>query len=96
MIYLEDNRDYLAGEIEKIGGMSMAVPEGTYLAWIDCSGLGLDRSPYSFFFDEAKLVFNEGSTFGKNYGSYIRLNFGCPFETLRFAVEKIKKVTANL
>lgn len=96
MVYLEENRDYLAEEIAGIDGMSMVPPEGTYLAWIDCSGLGLDRSPYSFFFDEAKLVFNEGSTFGKDYGSYIRLNFGCPFETLQYAVEKIKEVTAKL
>ncbi len=91
MVYLEENRDYLAEEIGKIGGMSMFKPEGTYLAWIDCSGLELPVSPYRFFYDNAKLVFNDGITFGEQYGAYIRLNFGCPFETLQYAVGKIRE-----
>ena len=95
LVYLEENRDYLAEEISGIDGLSMAKPEGTYLAWIDCSGLKLNRSPFRFFYDEAKLVFNEGSTFGENYGSYIRMNFGCPFETLEYAVEKMKEVIGS-
>ena len=96
MTYLEENRDYLAEEVEKIGGMSMVKPEGTYLAWIDCGGLKLEGSPYQFFFDNAHLVLNEGSTFGKEYGNYVRLNFGCPFETLQFAVEQIKNAVGRL
>jgi len=95
MVYLEDNRDYLAEEIEKIDGMSMISPEGTYLAWIDCSGLGLKGSPYQFFYDNAHVVLNEGSTFGKDYGSYVRLNFGCPFGMLQEGVEKMKNAIAN-
>ena len=95
MVYLEENRDYLAEEIAGIGGLSMVKPEGTYLAWIDCSGLELDESPFRFFYDKAKLVFSEGSSFGEKYGSYIRVNFGCPFETLQFAVKKMKEAIAS-
>ena len=96
MIYLEENRDYLTEEIEQIDGLRMSKPDGTFLAWIDCSGLNLPVSPYRFFYDNAKIVFNDGRTFGEKYSSFIRLNFGTSFETLQYAVKKIKEVTEKL
>ncbi len=85
MTYLEENRDYVADEVASIDGMSMYKPEGTYLAWINCEGLNLDCSPYRFFYDNAHIVFNEGSTFGDGCGNYIRMNFGTSFERLQKA-----------
>lgn len=51
-------------------------PEGTFLAWMDCRGLGLEPSPYRFFLDQAKVGLNDGADFGTNGETCVRLNFG--------------------
>jgi cystathionine beta-lyase len=41
LAYMEANRDYLKGYVdEHLPGIEMIVPEGTYLAWLDCRGAG--------------------------------------------------------
>ena len=38
-------------------------PEATYLAWLDCSKLGLSTSAFQFFLDKARIGFSAGETF---------------------------------
>lgn len=77
--YLQGNRDFLAAQIaSRFPGIRMLVPEGTFLAWLDCSALELAPDPHSFFLDTAKVGFSAGPEFGDTYGQYVRLNFGCP------------------
>jgi cystathionine beta-lyase len=41
LAYLEANRDYVKRYVdESLPGIEMTVPEGTYLAWLDCRGAG--------------------------------------------------------
>ena len=50
--------------------------EGTYLAWLDCRGLGLrDKELREFFAQEAKLGLNAGISFGREGSGFMRLNF---------------------
>ncbi|TKT74334.1 PatB family C-S lyase [Aquamicrobium sp. LC103] len=87
--YLEGNRNYLASAVsERLPGVTMQLPEATYLAWLDCSGLGLDN-PAEHFLNHAKAAFSAGTDFGTAYGQFIRLNFGCTRATLIEAVDRM-------
>jgi cysteine-S-conjugate beta-lyase len=85
LTYLDGNRRLL-GELiaAKVPGVRYRAPEGTYLAWLDCTELGVD-DPAAFFLEEAKVALNDGPSFGVGFDQYVRLNFG----TSRFMLEKI-------
>lgn len=65
-------------------------PEGTYLLWLDCSALGFDAKELNdFFVKEAQVGLNAGADYGKEADQFMRMNIGCPRETLEVAVERI-------
>jgi len=92
--YLAENitllRTYLSQHIPRI---KLVEPEGTYLAWLDCSELGLSAQKL----DEAlthqgKLWLNAGYTFGEGGKSFQRMNIACPRSVLHNALERLKNV----
>jgi cysteine-S-conjugate beta-lyase len=79
LAYLESNRDYLCEYVRReLKGITVARPEGMYLAWLDCRGAGLGDNPSRFFLEKAKVALNDGATFGSGGQGFARLNFGCP------------------
>jgi cystathionine beta-lyase len=73
---LRANRDWLARSIAaELPGVTMHVPEATYLAWLDCRALELPGPAGQFFLDRAKVGLNFGETFGAQYAGFARLNF---------------------
>jgi cystathionine beta-lyase len=89
--YLEGNRDWLYDYVaEHLPGVTMARPEGTFLAWLDCRRAGLPASPHEFFLERARVALNEGATFGRGGEGFARLNFGCPHATLEQALERMR------
>jgi cystathionine beta-lyase len=90
LIYLEANRNYLMEFLrENLPEIECFQPEGTYLAWLDCRVLNLKPDPYTFLLEKAGVALNDGQKFGINGKGFVRLNFGCPRETLATALEKI-------
>lgn len=88
--YLQVNRDFLAGWVaEHLPHVPHTIPEGTYLAWLDCRSLNLPSDPYTFFLKEAKVAFNDGKAFGKEGAGFIRWNFGCPRSLLEEACARL-------
>lgn len=88
--YLQANRDHLRRELQRlIPGIRYHPPEASFLAWLDCSGLGLQQSPHAFFLSDAKLGLYAGEVFGAGYEDFVRLNFGCTRATLTEAVERM-------
>jgi len=79
--YLRGNRDLVEKEI----GLPMAHVEATYLAWIDCSGLGIDN-PMEHFLKHG-VALSPGSQFGEP--SFVRLNFGTQRKLLKKALERM-------
>ncbi|MGY2291896.1 MalY/PatB family protein [Pseudomonas sp. SDO528_S397] len=76
--YLQANRDYLLDAVRtRLPGVVMHAPQGTYLAWLDCSALGL-HDPQQFFLEHAKVGLSAGLEFGDDTQQFVRLNFGCP------------------
>ena len=90
LLYLEANRDFVHDFVSlELPGLSMAQPEGTYLAWIDCRGAQLEN-PYEFFLNEAKVALSNGLSYGTGGQGFVRLNFGCPRSTLEQALHQMK------
>ncbi|WP_434651685.1 PatB family C-S lyase [Pseudomonas sp. R3-56] len=89
--YLQANRDYLVDAVKnRLPGVTMTVPQGTYLAWLDCSALGLD-DPQAFFLKEAKVGLSAGMDFGDDAGQFVRLNFGCPRALLEEGLARMER-----
>lgn len=75
MEYLEGNLDVVCRELEKTDKVKLIRPEGTYLLWLDCRGLGLAQPQLvDFFVKEAKLGFNTGTSFGPEGAGFMRMN----------------------
>ncbi|NGP18827.1 MalY/PatB family protein [Devosia aurantiaca] len=87
--YLQANRDYLVEAVaERLPGVTLLAPEATYLAWLDCSALGL-ADPQAYFLEHARVAFSSGSDFGVQYAQFVRLNFGCTRQTLEEALNRL-------
>jgi len=87
---LQANRDWLANTIgAELPGVTMRVPEATYLAWLDCRNLQLPCSSGQFFLDQAKVGLNFGETFGAEYAAFARLNFATPAPVLKEIVGRM-------
>lgn len=71
---------------EEIPLLSMDKVEATYLAWIDARMLEVP-SPARFF-EKAGVGLSDGRNFQGD--GFVRLNFGCPRETLLKALERMK------
>ena len=92
LCYLEANRDFLYEYVcQELPGISMGLPEATYLAWLDCRLSGIQGSPHDFFLEKGRVALNKGDDFGKNGQGFVRLNFGCPRSMLVEALERMKK-----
>ena len=96
MDYLEANRDFLYGYVEReLPGVRMVRPEGTHLAWLDCREARLPDKPGKFFLEQARVALNEGESFGPGGEGFVRLNFACPRATLVAALERMRAALAR-
>ncbi len=89
--YLKANRDFVAAFVaERLPGVQMTPPEGTFLAWLDCRQAIRNELPGEFFRREARVYLNEGALFGEEGRGFVRLNFGTPRGVLREALERME------
>ena len=97
LLYLEGNRDYLYDFVNsELPGISMAKPQGTFLAWLDCRKTSFGDDPYSFFLKEAKVGLNNGEDFGASGKGFVRLNFGCTQAKLKEGLIRIKQAMKSI
>jgi cystathionine beta-lyase len=83
--YLDENRRTLVRLLaDALPPVDCRLPEATFLAWLDCSALGLD-DPFRFFLDEARVALSDGPPFGPGCEQFVRLNFA----TSRTLLERI-------
>ncbi len=76
-------RDHLAARLSaEMPAIRFHKPEATYLAWLDCSALGIEGSAFDFFHDRARLGFSPGENFEPGALSFVRLNFATSQEIL--------------
>lgn len=92
MGYLDNNRKFIKEYLDKnIPLAKYKLPEGTYLAWIDLNEvLPKDEKIEDFFENKAKVAIDYGYWFGEQGKGFIRLNFACPQQILKEALDRIK------
>ena len=93
LAYVKDNytcvKEFLAS---RFPGAGLGELQGTYLAWVDLSCLGLEADELMRFLrDEAALFVNDGRTFGKGHEGFIRINLACPRQVLQDALERLRR-----
>jgi len=93
--YLTGNRDFMVEFVKReLPGIRTTLPEATYLAWLDCTGLvksgRINGTPHEFFLAQARVALNEGKEFGPGGEGFVRLNFGCPRSTLIEALGRMR------
>ena len=74
---------------ERLPGVRMTPPEATYLAWLDCRELELEREPYEFFLSEARVALSPGPSFGQGGRGFVRLNFATGEALLNEILERM-------
>jgi len=95
--YLTGNRDFLVDYVTKnMPGVCITMPHATYLAWLDFTQLNLEKSPFEFFFEKAKVALSDGAIFGENGKGHVRLNFGTSRKILKQGLDKMNKVLRSL
>lgn len=92
--YLEQNIKILTNTLGgKESTVKLIKPEGTYLMWLDCKKLFLNREqPEKLFLQETNLWLNSGNTFGKGGEGFMRMNIACPKVIIETAVSRLKKI----
>ena len=95
--YLKANLNFLMDYIEKIPGIRVIEPEGTYLVWLDCRELGMDGQELrSFMLDKAKVGMDDGFLFGDSGEGFMRMNIACPRPILQEALGRIEGAVLDL
>lgn len=91
--HLQNNFIMLQELCQKFPHAIRLIPiEGTYLAWLDCKGLGLkDKELREFFVQQAKLGLSPGISFGREGSGYMRLNFAVASDKMSEIVYRLEK-----
>lgn len=96
--YLQGNLDYLCHFFEEyVPKIKVIRPEGSYLVWLDCRGLGMTPEELKeFFLKKAKVAPTFGETYGEAGEGFERLNIGCPRKTLEDGLNRIRDAVKAL
>lgn len=93
--YLRQNRDLAVDAInEHIPGVQVASPEATFLLWLDTGKSGISHEAMARRLKvNARVLLNDGRSFGPGGEHHFRLNFGCPRAVLE---EGLTRITSAL
>ena len=93
LAHLGDNLDALEALVSRHDDkLRLRRPEGTYLAWLDCSPMALGgRALRKFFIEEAKLGLSPGVGFSKEGQGYMRMNIAVPGPVMEEALRRLEK-----
>lgn len=93
--------DYIQGNIEfvedfcreHIPQIRPLRPQASFLVWLDCRRMGLDREGLNrLFIDGAGLALNDGEMFSPGGEGFMRLNVGTSRAVLKDALERLRSV----
>ncbi len=90
---LEENILFVQTYLQAETKIKVMQPQGTYLIWLDFSAYGLsDQEIQDKLIKEAKVVLNDGLTFGKEGEYHARFNAAAPLATVIEACHRIARV----
>lgn len=73
----------------KIPAIGYAPPHSSYLAWLDCSALGLGEDPGKVFLEKGQVAFVSGHFYGETGRNFVRFNFATSEEIISSAVDRM-------
>jgi cysteine-S-conjugate beta-lyase len=97
LAYIEGNARYLEQYFaENIPQIKVLPLEGTYLVWLDCRALELDKEAMQqLMLGEARVYLEGGHEFGEEGDGFQRINIACPRSILVEALERIRAAGVN-
>jgi cystathionine beta-lyase len=95
--YLEGNMDYFVKYVrEKIPGLRVIKPQGTYLVWVDMGALGMNNLELqSFIREKAGLALDDGYIFGPGGEGFQRFNLACPRSLVAEALARLERAVSQ-
>ena len=89
--YLSTNYDRLVARFEEeLPQCPVMRMEGTYLAWVDCSAIGISSEEIEErLMKEYGVWVNAGSMYGREGEPFIRINMACPWQRLDEGLNRI-------
>ena len=95
--YIDGNRNLFDRAIDTIPGLKSMPLEGTYLAWVDFSGTGMEEKEFIYRVqDKANIAVNHGSTFGAGGENFLRFNLATPRTLIVEATKRLEKAFSDL
>lgn len=93
LVYLKGNAAFIRQFLqEERLEVTMNMPEGTYLGWLDFRRWGLPPERLRrLLIEKGKLGLDDGAKFGKQGEGFQRINFACPRSTLEVAMQRLKE-----
>lgn len=95
--YMRENLDYVRAFLgSHLPQIKLVEPEGTYFAWLDCSGLGLTKEELdALVINKANLWLDSGAIFGECAAQFQRVVLACPRATVEQAMENLRKAICD-
>ncbi|MCV6984357.1 pyridoxal phosphate-dependent aminotransferase [Mycobacterium shinjukuense] len=107
---LDANRRLLGDLVAQyLPGVKYQWPQGTYLAWLDCRGLGFDdpvpegpavvsdlSGPARWFRHHARVALSSGHVFGTGGAGHVRMNFATSQAILTEAISRMSRSLRDL
>jgi cysteine-S-conjugate beta-lyase len=87
---LDHHRRYLAELLAaRLPAIRYRPPEASYLAWLDCTALGLGEDPSAVFLARGRVALSSGPSFGRPGLGHARLNMATSRQLLAAAVDRM-------
>ena len=98
LVYLRGNVDYMKDFLEReLPELRLIEPEGTYLAWVDFSALGLDPNAlHDLVANRARLWLDDGRIFGRQGEPFQRFVLACPRLIVEEGLRRLKRAVKKM
>jgi cystathionine beta-lyase len=95
VIAILDRNRALLGEMlaDSLPAVRYVPPRAGYLAWLDCTALGLGDDPAQTFLERGRVALSPGPTFGDEGKGFARLNIATTRALLEDAIQRMRRAT---
>lgn len=95
--YVDENIELVKEAVSKLPQIKMYECQGTYLVWLDMSGLGMNDDELDLFLrNECGIIQDPGFWFGERGKCFTRLNVACPREMLKKCMASLEDAVSKI
>ena len=95
--YTENNIKYVKSIWKKYSIIKCEIPQGSYFAWIDFSGLGISNEEFQkYLIDIGGVAIMPGLTYGEEGRYFLRLNVGCSNKKVEDGLQRMEKAVNHI